>query len=246
MEANKGANWYSQTYANSVALTSSLRFYVLVNVMTLKNLIRKGIPPVLSSKVWFSLSGAAKKKSTVPDSYYDDLTSVVQDRVTPATKQIDHDLPRTSKLMVQKDVKTQQMIILDPDDQPMWESAKTVAPTPNSVIVRPNVDDNFIINSTHLKMIRENKFDGYLRADPHDHIREFLAICDMFKYGETQSEAVKLLIFPLSLCDKAKTWFNELNEDSITSWEQMRRAFISRFFPPLLFNLLLLEIRSFS
>ncbi|GKG39688.1 growth hormone-regulated TBC protein 1-like protein [Tanacetum coccineum] len=90
MEANKGANWYSQTYANSVALTSSLRFYVLVNVMTLKNLIRKGIPPVLSSKVWFLLSGAAKKKSTVPDSYYDDLTSVVQDRVTPATKQIDH------------------------------------------------------------------------------------------------------------------------------------------------------------
>ncbi|GJY93230.1 hypothetical protein Tco_0509012 [Tanacetum coccineum] len=67
-------------------------------------------------------------------------------------------------------------------------------------------------------MIRENKFDGYLRADPHDHIREFLAICDMFKYGETQSEAVKLLIFPFSLCDKAKTWFNELNEESITSW----------------------------
>lgn len=31
----------------------------------------------------------------MPDSYYDDLTSAVQDRVTPATKQIDHDLPRT-------------------------------------------------------------------------------------------------------------------------------------------------------
>ncbi|GJU94741.1 hypothetical protein Tco_1319497 [Tanacetum coccineum] len=97
------------------------------------------------------------------------------------------------------------MIILDPDDQPIWESAKTVAPTPNYVIIQPDVDDNFVINSTHLKMIQENKFDGYLRADPHDHIREFLAICDMFKYGETHSEAVKLLIFPLSLCDEAKT-----------------------------------------
>ncbi|GKE26833.1 reverse transcriptase domain-containing protein [Tanacetum coccineum] len=68
----------------------------------------------------------------------------------------------------------------------------------------------------------------------------------MFRYGETQSEAVKLLIFPFSLCDKAKTWFNELNEESITSWEQMRRAFINRFFPPSLFNRLLLEIRNFS
>ncbi|GJS80267.1 reverse transcriptase domain-containing protein [Tanacetum coccineum] len=122
----------------------------------------------------------------------------------------------------------------------------TVAPTLKSAIVRPDVDDNFVINSTHLKMIQENKFNGYLRADPHDHIREFLAICDMFKYGETQSKAVKLLIFPFSLCDDAKTWFNELNEESITSWEHMRRAFINRFFPPSLFNRLLLEIRNFS
>ncbi|GJY44057.1 reverse transcriptase domain-containing protein [Tanacetum coccineum] len=95
-------------------------------------------------------------------------------------------------------------------------------------------------------MILENKFDGYLRADPHDHIREFLAICNMFRYGETQSEVVKLLIFPFSLCDEAKTWFNELNEESITSWEQMRKAFINKFFPPLLFNRLLLEIKNFS
>ncbi|GKA83325.1 reverse transcriptase domain-containing protein [Tanacetum coccineum] len=68
----------------------------------------------------------------------------------------------------------------------------------------------------------------------------------MFKYGETQGKVVKLLIFPYSLSDKAKTWFNELNEESITSWEQMIRAFISRFFPPSLFNHLLLEIRNFS
>ncbi|GJS53903.1 reverse transcriptase domain-containing protein [Tanacetum coccineum] len=145
----------------------------------------------------------------------------------------------------EEDVEPKQ-IILDPDDQPMWESAKTVAPTPNSAIVQIDVDDSFVINSTHLKMIQENKFDGYLQADKHDHIREFLAICDMFKYGETQSEAVKLLIFPYSLSDKAKTRFNELNEESITSWEQMRKAFINKFFPPLLFNRLLLEIRNFS
>ncbi|GKA17772.1 reverse transcriptase domain-containing protein [Tanacetum coccineum] len=138
------------------------------------------------------------------------------------------------------------MIILDPDDQPMWESAKTIAPTPNIAVISPDVDDKFVINSTHLKMIRENKFDGYLQADPHDHIREILAICDMFKYGETQSEAVKLLIFPLSLCDEAKTWFNEHNEDSITLLDQIRRDFINRFFPPLLFKHLLLEIRNFS
>ncbi|GJX44428.1 reverse transcriptase domain-containing protein [Tanacetum coccineum] len=128
----------------------------------------------------------------------------------------------------------------------MWENAKTLASTPNSAIIQLDVDDNFVINSTHLNMIQKNKFDGYLRADPHDHIREFLAICNMFRYGETQSEAIKLLIFSFSLCDKAKTWFNKLNEESIISWEQMRKVFINRFFPPSLFNRLLLEIKNFS
>nr|GFA03353.1 reverse transcriptase domain-containing protein [Tanacetum cinerariifolium] len=144
-----------------------------------------------------------------------------------------------------EDVKPKQ-IILDPNDQPILKSAKIVAPTPNSAITQLDIDDNFDINSTHLNMIRENKFDGDLRADPHDHIREFLAICDMFKYGKTQSEAVKLLIFPFSLCDKAKTWVNKLNEESKTLWEQIRKAFINKFFPPSLFNRLLLEIRNFS
>ncbi|GJU39316.1 hypothetical protein Tco_1192273 [Tanacetum coccineum] len=102
---------------------------------------------------------------------------------------------------LKEDVEPKQ-IILDPDDQPMWESAKTVAPIPNFVIIQLDVDDNFVINSTHLNMIRESKFDGYLRADPHDHIREFLVICNMFRYGETQSEAVKLLIFPFSFLNK--------------------------------------------
>ncbi|GKB09898.1 hypothetical protein Tco_0843821 [Tanacetum coccineum] len=114
------------------------------------------------------------------------------------------------------------MIILDPDDQPMWESAKTIASTPNFAVISPEVDDKFVINSTHLKMIRENKFDGYLQADPHDHIREFLAICDMFKYGETQSEAVKLLIFPFSLCDKAKTCLKEELQDMRNKYNELR------------------------
>ena len=90
MEASKGANWYLQTYASSVALKSSHWFSVLVNAIALKKLIRKGIPPALRPKVWFSLSGAAKKKSTAPNSYYNDLIVAVADKVTPATKQIDH------------------------------------------------------------------------------------------------------------------------------------------------------------
>lgn len=95
LEASKGANWYllqSQisSVSEGIVLKSSLKLSALANSITLKKLIRKGIPPVLRPKVWFSLSGAAKKKSTVPESYYHDLTKAVEGKVTPATRQIDH------------------------------------------------------------------------------------------------------------------------------------------------------------
>ncbi|KAJ8898786.1 hypothetical protein K2173_006318 [Erythroxylum novogranatense] len=99
LEASKGANWYLQPHVSSIAegiaFKSSLKLSTLANAITLRRLIRKGIPPLLRPKVWFSVSGAAKKKSTVPESYYNDLTTAVEGKVTPATRQIDHDLPRT-------------------------------------------------------------------------------------------------------------------------------------------------------
>ena len=94
LEASKGANWYLQPdtllTGDSIVSKTSLKISALSNAITLKRLIRKGIPPVLRPKVWFSLSGAAKKKSTVPESYYGDLTKAVDGMVTPATRQIDH------------------------------------------------------------------------------------------------------------------------------------------------------------
>ncbi|GJY78012.1 hypothetical protein Tco_0483813 [Tanacetum coccineum] len=33
--------------------------------------------------------------------------------------------------------------VIDPDDQPMWSSTRTVAPTPSSAIVQRPISDNF-------------------------------------------------------------------------------------------------------
>ncbi|KAK3005371.1 hypothetical protein RJ639_017282 [Escallonia herrerae] len=109
LEASKGANWYLQTHVSST-LKSSLKFSALVNAITLKRLIRKGIPPVLRPKVWFSLSGAAKKKSTVPESYYNDLSKAVEGMVTPATKQIDHHMDEPSYVAKNYDLPKSQLI----------------------------------------------------------------------------------------------------------------------------------------
>ncbi|GKF22214.1 reverse transcriptase domain-containing protein [Tanacetum coccineum] len=68
----------------------------------------------------------------------------------------------------------------------------------------------------------------------------------MFKYRDTENEAVRLMMFPLSLTREAKTWLDELNEGTIETWDELQAAFISRFFPPALFDRLLREILDFS
>ncbi|GKA14741.1 reverse transcriptase domain-containing protein [Tanacetum coccineum] len=54
-----------------------------------------------------------------------------------------------------------------------------------------------------------------------------------------------LRTFPFSLSEEAKTWLNILDEGTITSWNELREAFISRYFYPAKFRRLLNEIHSF-
>ncbi|GKD24352.1 reverse transcriptase domain-containing protein [Tanacetum coccineum] len=57
-----------------------------------------------------------------------------------------------------------------------------------------------------------------------------------FSIKDTENEAVCLMMFPLSLTGEAKTWLDKLNEGTIKTWDELRTAFISRFFPPALFD----------
>ncbi|GKA45213.1 reverse transcriptase domain-containing protein, partial [Tanacetum coccineum] len=92
-------------------------------------------------------------------------------------------------------------------------------------------------------MIKDRQFEGRARADPHKHIAKFIKICGMFQYGNTNVDSIKLKPFPSSLSGEAKVWYNELSPGVITTWEEMRKAFLSRFFPPAMFDRLMGEIR---
>jgi TBC1 domain family member 2A len=86
LEASKGANWYLQPRifpngGEGVISVTSLKLSALTNTVTLRRLIRK---------VWLSVSGAAKNRSTVPETYYDELIQITEGKTTPATRQIDH------------------------------------------------------------------------------------------------------------------------------------------------------------
>ncbi|GJS18622.1 reverse transcriptase domain-containing protein [Tanacetum coccineum] len=96
-----------------------------------------------------------------------------------------------------------------------------------------------------MQMIWEIQFDGRIQSDPRRHVTDFLEISSLFQYDETQEEAVKLMTFPFSLSGKAKTWLKELDEGTITSWNKLREAFVSRYFSLEKFKRLLNEIHNF-
>nr|GFB16061.1 reverse transcriptase domain-containing protein [Tanacetum cinerariifolium] len=127
----------------------------------------------------------------------------------------------------------------------MWSSTRTVALTPSSAIIQHPISTNFRVKGTYMQMIRDNQFDGRIRSNPHRHIADFLEISSLFQYGGNQEEAVMLRTFHVSLSEESKTWLNEFNEGTITSWNEMREAFISRYFSPLKFKRLLNDIHSF-
>ncbi|GJT07216.1 hypothetical protein Tco_0841678 [Tanacetum coccineum] len=122
--------------------------------------------------------------------------------------------------------------VIDPDDQPMWSSTKTVALTPSFAIIQLPISNNFFIKGTHLQMIRENQFDGRIQSNPHRHVADFLEISNLFQYDENHEEAVMLRTFPFLLSREAKIWLNELDEGTITSWNELREDFVSRYLSP--------------
>nr|GEV31219.1 reverse transcriptase domain-containing protein [Tanacetum cinerariifolium] len=74
------------------------------------------------------------------------------------------------------------------DDEPMWAVDRVVASTPDFAITIPKTANEFAIKGNHLTLVKGNQFDGRTKTDPHKHIHEFLEICDMFKYRDTENE----------------------------------------------------------
>ncbi|GJX66498.1 reverse transcriptase domain-containing protein [Tanacetum coccineum] len=118
------------------------------------------------------------------------------------------------------------------DDEPMWAADRVVDPTPGFAIIIPETANEFAIKGNHLTLVKGNQFDGRIKTDLHKRIHKFLGICDMLKYRDTENEAVRLMMFPLSLTGEAKTWPDNLNGGTIKMWDELRTTFISRFFLP--------------
>ncbi|KAL8105734.1 hypothetical protein AgCh_029503 [Apium graveolens] len=102
-----------------------------------------------------------------------------------------------------------------------------------SSIFRPTIIANtFDIKPGIIQWVQNSiQFGGSPTEDPNMHIRDFIEICDTFKFNGVYEDAVKLRLFPFSLRDKAKSWLHSLPAGSITTWEDLAQKFLAKFFP---------------
>nr|GEW23807.1 reverse transcriptase domain-containing protein [Tanacetum cinerariifolium] len=81
--------------------------------------------------------------------------------------------------------------------------------------------------------------------DANRHIDKFLEITQYMKQTRVFDDALHLSFFPYSLMHHATAWYDLLPRDSIHTFDDMTRKFLSKYFPPSMVTKLRNEIRDF-
>ncbi|KAK4729915.1 hypothetical protein R3W88_022903 [Solanum pinnatisectum] len=89
----------------------------------------------------------------------------------------------------------------------------------------------FTITSTMIQLLNmKGMFRGAAGKDANQHLMNFVAICKSQEIFGVNQTAMRLRLFPLSLTGEATNWLNEMPDDSIRTWNELKEAFLERFF----------------
>ncbi|GJW75205.1 retrotransposon protein, putative, ty1-copia subclass [Tanacetum coccineum] len=90
------------------------------------------------------------------------------------------------------------------------------------------------------------QFHGLPGDDANRHIYKFLEITQHMKQNGVSDDALRLSLFPYSLTHHAIAWYDRLPRNSIHSFEDMMRNFLSKYFPLSMMTKLRNEITKFE
>ncbi|GJZ58707.1 hypothetical protein Tco_0614523 [Tanacetum coccineum] len=100
-----------------------------------------------------------------------------------------------------------------------------------SGIARPKIKDkdSFELNGQFLKDLCDNTFSGSNHEDASEHIEKVLEIVDLFHIPNITIDKVMLRDFPMSLTRAASHWLRNKPSGSITTWEDLKTKFLSKY-----------------
>ncbi|XP_042443989.1 uncharacterized protein LOC122029101 [Zingiber officinale] len=151
--------------------------------------------------------------------------------------ELDPEIERTFRaLRIQEKISEASESSLSSSDTPMVDHSRTMkelaAPDEAfkySCITYPTLAGDFELRSGLIHLLP--KYQGLSGEDPNRHLHEFHVVCSTMKPQGISEEDIKLRAFPFSLIGAVKDWLYYLPRGFITSWIDMKKAFLEKFFP---------------
>ncbi|GJX57730.1 reverse transcriptase domain-containing protein [Tanacetum coccineum] len=105
---------------------------------------------------------------------------------------------------------------------------------------------NFGLKNDMIQQVQNScQFHGLPGDDANKHLDKFLHVTQSIKVNGVTDDALHLYLFPHSLTHHATAWFDRLPRNSITTFEQMAKMFLEKYFPPSMVTKLRNEITNF-
>lgn len=108
----------------------------------------------------------------------------------------------------------------------------------------PDVVESFDMKQGVIQLLP--KFHGLDSESPYLHLKEFDEVCATLQYNNVTDDVVMLKMFPFSLKETVKSWLHSLRPNTISTWQEMTREFLKKFFPTHKTNTFRRNIMNFS
>nr|GEV26488.1 reverse transcriptase domain-containing protein [Tanacetum cinerariifolium] len=105
---------------------------------------------------------------------------------------------------------------------------------------------NFGLKNDMIQQVQNScQFHGLSGDDANKHLDKCLHVTQIIKVNGVTDDALHLYLFPHSLTHHVTAWFDRLLRNSITTFEQMAKMFLGKYFPPSMVTKLRNEITYF-
>ena len=99
---------------------------------------------------------------------------------------------------------------------------------------------NFAVKPGVIRLLP--KFGGKPHEDPIQHLDEFLEVCSVTKPADITEEQMMLRVFSFSLTEEEKDWYHTLLPRSASTWLELKKLFMNKFFPATTLSMLKKQI----
>ncbi|GJW99277.1 putative reverse transcriptase domain-containing protein [Tanacetum coccineum] len=112
------------------------------------------------------------------------------------------------------------------------EVAEIMAETMEQYMSKTRADYGLGIARPKIDELRDTTFNSSDHEDANEHIEKVLEIVDLFHIPTITQDQMMLRAFPMSLTGAASRWLRNKPSGSITTWEDRKIKFLSKYCPP--------------